>query len=137
MKTTEPTRLYLDELRDYAVRDLSLLRVGDHVLRAHIPSFEYGSQSSAFGHTKTIRAIGERTISDLYSYFAPSPDYETHIVIEFLDGDHIYAEDAGVIPYPSGFNLANFIVRLEDLVRVGISPIMEASPRSVKILNRA
>lgn len=132
MKTLEPTRLYLNELWDYAVRDLNRLRVGDHVLRVHIPCMEYGSRGPAFAHTKTICAIGERTISELYPYLTASPDEVLHTVIEFADkGDHIFVGDAGVIPYPGGFNRANFIVRLEDLVRAGISPIMETRPLEI------
>lgn len=113
---TEPTRLYLDDLREYAVRDLNRLRVGDHVLLVHLPS-DHPWNARTIAQTKTITSIGVR-------------DEKLPPIIEFGDKyDYIYVTDAGVSPYPKGFNDANFIVKIEELVRFGISPILERKPR--------
>lgn len=133
---TEPTRLYLDDLREYAVRDLNRLRVGDHVLLVHLPRLDVmtpwdRANPNFHAQDKTIESIGKYTFAELNSNFGLTTQTEPKSAIVFSHerNDYMYATDAGVEPYPAGFfNPSNFILRLEELVRFGISPALELKP---------
>jgi len=137
------TTAFLDELKEFAVRDLSRIVPGAELLFVHIPRFDHGNtfMASAYGDFVTVIEVRSVTASDLFFDGISRGEEEPMPVIFFERGTaaepegvkhHRYASDSGVIPYENwgvmnGYSKENFTVLLSDLAAKGVTPILEPS----------
>lgn len=132
------TKLHFDELKDYAIRDLSRIKPGMEIITIHLPVLDYDdyfkSRAYPYASRKTVKEVRHATYSDIVSR-GSCDNAETHDFIVFENDervDYLFASDAGVIRYePAGFfNPANFVVDMDELYRFGIEPILDSvSPK--------
>lgn len=122
--------VYLDELREFAVRDPEKLEVGDKVIFVHLPVLDAEStmtiQSNPFIQRGTVSKLSMMRYRELH----PQANFEDEpsLVIFFKDEHgvrrHRYASDSGVIPYgengQGSYNRTNFTVRIADLKDQGL-----------------
>jgi len=147
MTTTdrEPRTIYLDELREHAVRDLSKLKSGTEVIFVHLPVLEFPDYEDAkrfVDHTvATITDVRDATFDELYPGLTGSSGSVAQPVIFYRRGtgtgheDREYnrhASDSGVIPYEWGsgsYNSTNFVVLLTELEEQGLTPLLRVSEK--------
>lgn len=140
-------KIYLNQLRNHAVRSPELLVPGGRAIFAHIPdhldidSFEGKKQIE--GELVTVLAVEEKSFLELHPY-APGGFEgadEKKLVVIFTDergrqGYH-YARDYGLEPYDGGiFNPTNIVVSVDCLEARGWEPVLEPSKNYRKDLER-
>lgn len=128
------TRLHFDELKDYAIRDLSRIKPGMELITIHLPVLDYDDyfKSRAYPHAsrKTVKEVRHTTYSEIVSRESNGDD-ETHDFIIFENDERVdyrFASDAGITHYePAGFfNHSNFVVDMDELYRAGIEAILDS-----------
>lgn len=146
------TKLHLDELKAYALRDPAKLKPGTRVLFGRIspltnPENEYNPQYPG-AELGTVVEVAEKSPAELYPN-APrySGDDKLSIFVlyrtdqsEVLDPHKIrssYASDCGLIPYSGNYyNPDNFIVDLDGLEAQGFGIDFEVSEGYAEKLKR-
>lgn len=151
---TVPVPMFVDELRDYAVRDRSRLSAGLTVVEVCLglpvdaDSREYpfvDMLGYPFDHCVTVselvvREIGEYSWSELHGREARTDDLCEVVLFESLDSDsesskyarYRFLSDVGVEPYVGGdgrktFNATNFLLDVGELERFGVEVIPRVS----------
>lgn len=142
-------KIYLDELRPYAVREPSRIKPGARVVFVHLPPLsnswaEYSPQH-AFGFLATVVEVAEKSPAELEP-LAPRYEGDTKrsLMILFRTEDQLseepqdrYASDSGVIPYENNannYNSTNFTVLVDDLESQGLEIVLEVKPSYAKKL---
>lgn len=148
----EPTnKVYLDELRPYAVREPSRLKPGARVVFVHLPPLtnpwaEYNPQH-AFGSLATVVEVAEKSPAELEPLAPRYPgDEKRALMILFRTEDQLsedpqdrYASDSGVIPYENSannYNSTNFTVLVDDLESQGLEIVLEVKPSYAEQLEK-
>lgn len=139
MSTTIPA-LFLDELRDRAVRSPEELTPGTEVLFAHVPDlldpWTRSTPDRAYASIGTVVEVSMKHYHELHEGRRPHSGSEPSLVITYRrqdtgERDYIYAADTGVTPYGDPghevYNPANFAVLLEPLAEEGIVVFLRAS----------
>jgi len=132
--------LHIDELQEFALRDLNRLKPGAEALQLHIPDLSeepgiFASMRAAWATRITVHRAGEIAYHELEPDAPRSPGDEDRKlpVYTFTDenghSDYRFSSDAGIEPYGSGiYNSTNSLVLLEDLEKAGVEVLMEPSP---------
>lgn len=139
MSTTIPA-LYLDELRDRAVRSPEELTPGAEVLFAHVPDllepWTRNYPDSAYASIGTVVEVSMKHHHELREGRRALPGSEPKLAIIYRrqdtgERDYFYAADTGVTPYGEPghefYNPANFAVLLAPLEAEGFVPLLTAS----------
>lgn len=132
--------LHIDELQDFALRDLSRLKPGAEALQLHIPNLSeesgpFLSMRAVWATQITVGRVGMIPYHELEPDAPRSPGDEARTLASytFTDGDgrsdYRFASDAGIEPYGSGrYNSTNSLVLIEDLEKAGVEVELEPSP---------
>lgn len=139
--------LHIDELQEFALRDLDRLKPGAEALQIHIPNLSqdpgpFASLRVAQAARVTINKVGVLPYHELEPLAPRSPGDEERLLSAYTftdeDGqsDYRFTSDAGVTPYGSDFyNTTNTLVLIEDLKEAGIEVSMVPSPEFQAALN--
>lgn len=138
MSTTIGT-LFLDELKERAVRDIEQLTPGTEILIGHVPELSHPEAAFARAHYSSdagiVTEVGYKYFDELHPGMDRREDEEPKLVILYSDGgdrmQYMHATDAGVIPYgdpkSGNYNDANFLVLVSELNDEGIMPLLRVS----------
>lgn len=139
-------KIYLNQLRNHAIRSPELVVPGTRVIFAHIPdhldgdSFEGTKQIE--GETVTVLAVEEMSFEELHPH-APGGfkgSDEKKLVVLFTDDrgrqGYRYASDCGLEPYNGVLNPTNIVVSVDCLKAKGWEPVLEPSKGYRKDLER-
>lgn len=138
--------IFLDELREFAIRDPELIQPGDEIVFVGLPPLTdpalESSQNFVSSERAIVMAIGMKSPRDLHPN---GPDYpsahDLKLIVEYRDdegrGRYRYGSDSGLVPYtedPENYNSHNFTVKLSDLREHGYELVEEASVEYLKKL---
>lgn len=138
--------LHIDELQEFALRDLTRLKPGAEALQLHIPDLSedpgiFRKFRAAQGVRVTIDRVGKLPYHELEPTAPRSPGDEALAYSSYTytdehgNSDWRFASDAGIEPYGSGiYNGANSLVLIEDLKAAGVEVSLEASAAYQKAL---
>lgn len=138
MSTTIGT-LFLDELKERAVRDIEKLTPGTEILIGHVPDLSHPELVDSHAHYSSdagiVTEVGYKYFDELHPGMDRHEGEEPKLVILYSDGGdrmrYMHATDAGVLPYgdPQNghYNDANFMVLISELNDEGIMPLLRAS----------
>jgi len=144
--TEKREKIYLNQLRNHAIRSPELLVPGTRAIFAHIPEHLDGDsfQGKDFidGELAQITAVTEMSFMELHPSAPGGFDGadEKKLVVLFEDskgrqGYH-YAADCGLVPYGTHFNPTNIVVSVDCLEAKGWEPVLEPSKGYRKDLER-
>lgn len=130
--------IFLDELKEYALRDPERLVPGARVVLGHVPTLERPDladhRQGAYGRFATVLEVGWKTFAELHPGVSNPINSEPALVMVYDDGSeskfirYRHLSDSGVIPYSGGWrNSVNFVVLIEDLEARGIEPMLTVS----------
>lgn len=131
--------LHIDELQEFALRDLTRLKPGAEALQIHIPDLSedpgiFREFRRAQVSRVTIDRVGMLPYHELEPEAPRSPGDEALVYSAYTcrdergNADWRFASDAGIEPYGSGiYNSANSLVLIEDLKAAGVEVSLEAS----------
>lgn len=146
---SEDNKIYLDELRPYAVREPSKIKPGDRVVFVHLPQLidswgEYNPQQ-AYGTLGTIVELVEKSPAELEPLAPRYPgDDKRSLMVFFTSENQLtdeprrrYASDSGIVPYSSDlnhYNTSNFTVLVDEIESQGLEIALEVKPFYAKQL---
>lgn len=138
-------KIYLNQLRNHAIRSPHDLTPGERVIFAHIPEHLDGDSFEGTkdinGELVTVEEIVEKSRHELYPRNERyEGDEKRSLVVIFTDqrgrqGYH-YAGDCGLEPYNGVLNPTNIVVSADKLEERGWEPILEPSKSYAKDLKR-
>lgn len=136
------TPVYLDQLREYAVRGADRIKVGDEVIFCHVPPLEnpdledHRVQASAL--CAKITEVAYKSFNDLHPGLkANFPGSDKKLLMLFHKSNYgltnRHASDSGVIPYGDDkhsnfYNSTNFTVLVSELKELGFIPVLTVTP---------
>lgn len=138
--------IFLDELREFAIRDPELIQPGDEVVFVSLPPLTDAALESSHSFVSSQRAIvmavAMKSFRELHPNAPGFPgDGELSLIVEYRDdegrGRYRYGSDSGLVPYAEGtdnYNTHNFTVKLSDLREHGYELVEEASIEYLKRL---
>lgn len=143
--------LHIDELKDFAIRDMDRIGPGAEALLLHVPDLggeqnPFATDLFAWGEHVTVTAIGMLPYSELEIHAPRSPGSEARMISAFTYIDdwnqkgYHHTADWGITPYSwmgdgDQYNRTNTLVLLKDLEEVGAEFSMVASPQFLESLN--
>ncbi len=130
--------IFLDELREFAIRDPERLVPGSRVVLGHVPTLERPDledhRQSAYGQIVTVLEVGWKAFAELHPGLSDPFKSGPALVMVYDDGSesklirYQHLSDSGVVPYSGGWrNPVNFVVLIEDLEAHGIEPLLTVS----------
>lgn len=129
--------LYLEDLKQYAIRDPEAIEAGGELVQVHLPEFHNPSRETrkklVFGtKLSEVRLANENGKLFLKCVNEYSPLEQTY-----------YATDTGLIPYAgidghnsNYYNPTNFLVNIKKLEAEGYTVVLEASEKFKKYLEK-
>lgn len=145
--TETRSKIYLNQLRNHAIRSQELVVPGARVIFAHIPASldgdSFDGKDFISGDLVKVDAVTEMSFEDLHPR-APGgfkgSDEKKLVVLYTDDRGHQgyrYASDCGLEPYDGGgFNSTNIVVSVDCLESKGWEPVLEPSKNYKKDLDR-
>jgi len=133
--------LHIDELQEFALRDMNRLKPGAEALQVHIPDLTQDPGFYRFIRVPsavrvTVDRVGMMAYHELEPEAPRSPGDENRVLSVYTytaeDGHSSYrfTSDAGITAYESGiYNTSNTLVLLEDLKEADIEVSLVPSPQ--------
>jgi len=134
-----------NELKEFAVRDISQITPGDEILFVHLPNDRnhadlYWSMPTV--SRVTVQGIGPGSSREIQAGHSGAAHFlGDQLVVLYTDSrgqrGYRYASDSGLVPYGEGdYNDSNFTLSISELEAQGISPSLELTPELEREIKR-
>lgn len=129
--------LYLEDLKQYAIRDPEAIEAGGDLVRVHLPELRNPSWEIFKQYVFADELIGVRLIREKGNLFVKAVGNHSSLERSY------YATDMGLVPYNKTsdnggdyYNPSNFLVNVKKLEAEGYTVVLEASEKFKKSLEK-